>query len=330
MPTNKCIGIISVGHFLPQMCVANDHFVSIGLDTSPEWIESRSGIRTRHIASDNQATSDLAVGAAEMAFENAPINSNQIDFIIVATATPDHIGFPSTACLVQQKLGLTHSVECLDISAACSGFTYALRLAYSKIQSGMGQYGLVIGAETLSRLVDWSDRRTCILFGDGAGAAIVGTVYSGGFMGFNQGADGNCSHILNCQPAENAVQFSGKPYLPGVSMIHMDGQAVFKKGIQVVVDSLTQLLSEANIKGNSIDHVVCHQANQRIISSVAKQMDIPLEKFVINIDRVGNTSAASIPLALSEANARINPGDTVILVGFGSGFTWSSILLKWS
>jgi len=332
MSTNNAIGILSVGHYLPNDPVSNDHFVNRGLDTSPEWIETRSGIITRHIAADNQHTSDLAVLSAQRALDAWSGDQTQLDFIIVATATPDHQGFPSTACLVQQKLQFDHPIEAFDITAACSGFAYALSIAYAKINAGLSQYGLIIGAETLSRLVDWSDRRTCILFGDGAGSAIVGPVSSGGFIGFNQGADGQASDILCCTPQPHAEQFSGSPYPAATSMIQMDGQAVFKKGTQVVVQSLRELMATTGIAIDAIDHVVCHQANRRILASVAKQLGIPFDKFIINIDRVGNTSAASIPLALCDAvgHEKIQPGDTVILVGFGAGFTWSSILLEWS
>jgi 3-oxoacyl-[acyl-carrier-protein] synthase-3 len=332
MSTKSNIGILSMGHYLPENCIDNTYFVDQGLDTTPEWIESRSGIRTRYIALSDQKTSTLASRAAEMAIFKSGIPIDHIDFIILATATPDFYGFPSTACVVQKNLMFNRAIEAFDISAACSGFAYALSLAYSKIHSGLGKYGLVIGAETLSRAVNWADRRTCILFGDGAGAAVIGPVKSGGITGFNQGADGEYAGILTCDPTPTSVQFSGQPHPMNTPIIHMDGKAVFKKGVQVVSESIQKLMSDHHLTADSIDHVVCHQANQRILASVANQTGIPLTKFLMNIDRVGNTSAASIPLVLSEAvqNGTLHSGQRIILAGFGSGFTWSSVLLEWS
>ena len=332
MSTNKSIGIVSVGHYLPDQSISNHHFVDRGLDTTPEWIESRSGIKTRHIAANTESTSDLATQAAKSALTNGPISVEDLDFIIVATATPDHHGFPSTACLVQKNLCPDHPIESFDITAACSGFAYGLSLAYAKISAGIGTHGLVIGAETLSRLVDWSDRRTAILFGDGAGAAIVGPVQAGGFLGFDQGADGQAAGILCCTPQANTQGFNGTPQPDALPMIHMDGQAVFKQGVQVVVESLKLLFKQHSMPADQVDYVICHQANIRILESVAKKMGIPFEKFLTNIDRVGNTSAASIPLVLAEYDAKhqFSKGDIICLVGFGAGFTWSSILLEWS
>ena len=332
MPFNKSIGIIGVGHFLPETIVHNQHFVERGLDTTPEWIETRSGIKTRHVSAKNEATSDLAYKAAETALKNAELNSSQIDFIIVATATPDHYGFPSTACIVQKKLGIKKSIPCFDITVACSGFAYGLSLAYSKINSGFGQTGLVIGAETISHLLDWSDRRTAILFGDGAGAAIVGSVLSGGFKQFDMGSDGFSSDILGCKMNQNIERFNGEKVTGESPTIHMDGQAVFKKGIAVVLKSVKKVLSESNLTSNDIDYFVCHQANYRILESVAKRLGIDMAKFLINIDTVGNTSAASIPLVLGDFlnQKKIKKGDRLCLVGFGAGFTWSSIIIEWS
>ncbi len=332
MSHNKPIGIISVGHFLPETVIDNDHFVQIGLDTSPEWIKSRTGITSRRISDQSHSTSDLATFAAQNTLKNASIRADQLDFIIVATASPDHAGFPSTACLVQEKLGISKPVECFDISAACSGFAYAISIAYSKVISGMGTYGMVIGAEQLSSLMDWSDRKTAILFGDGAGAAIIGPVSSGGFTAFNQGADGTAATILRCKQDAPSVDFNGQHISNHRPLIHMDGPAVFKKGVSVVVTSLKKLFEDADISPSSVDYFVCHQANIRILESVAKQLKIPFKKFLTNINTVGNTSAASIPLLLSESNNAnlFQPGDRVCLVGFGAGFTWSSILLEWS
>ena len=330
MPINNPIGILSVGHYLPDTIIDNHHFVNRGMDTSSEWIETRSGIKTRHVVSEHQSTSDLAALAGTSAINNGLLDASALDFIIVATATPDHQGFPSTACLVQEKLGLTN-IECFDVTAACSGFAYALSIAYAKITAGIGSHGLIIGAESLSRLVDWSDRRSAILFGDGAGAAIVGPVKTGGFLGFDQGASGHAAGILSCIPQSNTERFNGTHQTDHIPIIHMDGQAVFKQGVQVVVESLKQLFSKQSIHANDVDYVICHQANIRILESVSKKIGVPFEKFLTNIDRVGNTSAASIPLVLSQYHHnQFSKGDIICLVGFGAGFTWSSILLEWS
>ena len=331
MSLSNPIGIHSLGHVLPNNVVANQHFVDIGLDTTPEWIESRTGIQKRNIETTNQ-TSDLATAAARHAIEQSSITIDQIDFIIVATASPDHHGFPATACIVQQKLGCKRPIPCFDITAACSGFAYGLTLAYSKIKAGLATYGLVIGAERLNTLLDWSDRRSAILFGDGAGAAVVGPLNSGGFLAFNEGADGHHADILKCQPKSKTMDFNGKMHDTPRELIQMDGQAVFKTGVNVVVNSIEALFKSTDIKINDVTYFACHQANQRILESVAKKLKIPIEKFLINIDQVGNTSAASIPLLLSQHMAKMpfNKGDLICMVGFGAGFTWSSILLEWS
>ena len=330
MPQANTIGIIGTGHYLPDTIVTNQEFVSRGLDTSDEWIQTRSGISSRHITKTNQPTSDLATKAAQQAISNSPITLNDIDFIIVATATGDHVGFPSTACLVQQKLNINKPIPCFDISAACSGFTYALSVGYSRILANMGKYGLIIGAESLSNIVDWSDRRSCILFGDGAGAAIIGPVESGGFKGFHEGADGNFADILRVDMQSDTQDFNQTNHPQPRPILHMDGRAVFKKAVQSVEESLTTLLTNSNTDIHSIDYVVAHQANIRILELVASKLNIPITKFLNNIDHVGNTSAASIPLILSEQQSTFKKGDIICLLGFGAGFTWSSILMEWS
>lgn len=322
-------GIHAVGHYLPTRCIDNHHFLTRGLDTSPEWIETRTGILNRHIAADDECTSDLAYHAALQALGTR--DANTIDFIIVATASPDYLGFPSTACLVQKKLGITRPIPCFDITAACSGFAYGLGIANGYIASGMANQGLVIGAEILSRLVDWSDRRTAILFGDGAGAALVGRVPQGGIIGIDQGANGHEADILYCQPTPHAQPFNpdNHPISPA-SVIHMNGPQVFRTGVQMVVASIQRVAHDADCDLNTIDYFVCHQANIRILDRVAKTLNVPLDKFLTNIDSVGNTSAASIPVVLSQYASQFNPGDRLCLVGFGSGFTWASIILEWS
>ncbi|MGC6367952.1 MAG: beta-ketoacyl-ACP synthase III [Candidatus Marinamargulisbacteria bacterium] len=330
MCTNNSVGICGIGHYLPDHVMTNQAFVDRGMDTTPEWIETRTGIQTRHIASKDERTSDMATAAAKQAISSSNVSTDQIDFIIVATATPDHNGFPSTACLVQQKLGIQRSIPCFDLTAACSGFAYAIAVANGYIATGIGTYGLVIGAEKLSSLVDWSDRRTAILFGDGAGAAVIGPVTSGGILGMNQGANGHASDILKCDLQSNVEGFDGQRIPGNCATIHMDGQAVFKTGVTVVLDSLRSLAQNHDIDLTTVDYFVCHQANSRILDTVAKKLALDSSKFLMNISRVGNTSAASIPLVLSEYKQQFKPGDKVCLVGFGAGFTWSSILLEWS
>jgi 3-oxoacyl-[acyl-carrier-protein] synthase-3 len=331
-PQNSPIGIQSVGHYLPKNKVENSHFLDRGMDTSTEWIESRTGILSRHIAAPNETTSDLATEAAHQALAKHSMSLNDIHFIIVATATPDHTGFPSTACLVQKKLGLRRPIPCFDITAACSGFTYGLGIAYGYIASGLYDQGLIIGAETLSRLVNWNDRRTAILFGDGAGAAIVGPVHAGGIQSIDQGADGDSADILQCVPTSNVEGFDQLPRQGEPPIITMDGPAVFKKGVQVVFESIFRALETAQKTADQIDYFVCHQANARILDRVAKKLGIPNTRFLMNINHVGNTSAASIPLVLSDYDnqSQFKPGDTLCLVGFGAGFTWGSIIIEWS
>ena len=332
MSKSPSIGICGVGHYLPDTVIDNQHFVDRGMDTTPEWIQTRTGIETRHISDASQYTSDLAASACQMAIDSSGISKDLIDFIIVATATPDHSGFPSTACLVQSKLQLSRSIPCFDISAACSGFAYGVSIAYGFLKSQMGTYGLVVGAEQLSKVVDWKDRRSAILFGDGAGCALIGPVSSGGILGIDQGADGNSHHILSCVSTSNRESFSGESILGETHMIQMDGPAVFKKGVQVVVDSIQSVCASSGMPLSSIDYFICHQANRRILESVGKKLNIPIDAFLMNIESVGNTSAASIPLVLSHYHQqnKFKPGDRLCLVGFGAGFTWSSIIIEWS
>ena len=324
----KPVGIIGLGHYLPDQIIDNQYFVERGLDTSDEWISSRSGIKTRHIAADSN-TSDLAYQAAIQAISDSSISSQEIDFIIVATATPDHSGFPSTACIVQKKLQLSRNIPAFDITVACSGFTYALGIANSYIQTGMGNYGLIIGAETLSSVVNWADRSTCVLFGDGAGAAIIGPVSGKGILAIDQGANGNFSDILTISNQENRESFQKNTSNVSTNTIFMDGPAVFKQGIQCVQQSFESILAKSNILASDIDFIVSHQANKRILTKISDRFNIPIEKFLINIERVGNTSAASIPLVLSENKDQFKSGDIIYLIGFGAGFTWCGILLEW-
>ena len=329
---HRKIGILGVGGYLPTHAMLNSDFTDRGLDTTDEWIETRTGIQQRHIVSESQTTSDLATEAAQKALKAANIEPNDLDFIIVATATPDFSGFPSTACLVQQKLGITTHIPCFDLTAACSGFAYGLTVGYSRINSNLGSKGLVIGAESLSKVVDWSDRSSCILFGDGAGAAVIGHVESGGFIAINEGADGGNSNILTTQLTNDTESFNSDSISYPRPVIHMDGRAVFKQGISYVEKTLIALFESCNYDVSDVDHFVAHQANIRILESVSEKFNIPFDKFMVNIDSVGNTSAASIPLVLSKNidDQKVSKGDIICFIGFGAGFTWSSILLEWS
>ncbi len=329
---NWRIGVLGVGGYLPEKQVSNAFFETSGMDTSSEWISTRTGIHNRHIKGPTESTSDMAVLAAQMALDQAGVSPNTLDGIWVATSSPDNWGFPSTACRVQQKLGITRAIPCMDIAAACSGFCYGVATAYAYCAAGLGKTYLVIGAESMSDLVDWQDRRTAILFGDGAGAAVIGPVATGGIQTVDQGADGHSHDILTCSPTPHTQPFYDNPVSEPRPVIHMNGPAVFKKGVTVVVESIMAALSACSLSVNDLDYVVCHQANQRILEAVSKKTTIPLTKFLINIDTVGNTSAASIPLVLTDAihQNRLKPGDRLCLVGFGAGFTWSTIIIEWS
>lgn len=324
------IGIVSLGHYLPTQSVDNHTFVRQGMDTSHEWIVARSGIESRHIAFDHEQTSDLATKASQHALSRWAYTAQDIDFIIVATATPDHTGFPSTACMVQHKLGLSHAITAFDIAAACSGFTYGLSIAKGLIQSGQCQYGLVIGAETLSRITDWNDRSTCVLFGDGAGAAIVGPVSHGGILSIDQGANGADHRILTVNPSENTADFSNTHHPHNRPVIHMDGKSVFKQGIHYAYHSFIRALNQVNMTATDLQYIIPHQANIRMMEHLSQKLHVSMDQFLINIDSVGNTSAASIPIVLSNHADTFNAGDTMALLGFGAGFTWSSVILEWS
>jgi 3-oxoacyl-[acyl-carrier-protein] synthase III len=291
------------------------------VETSDEWIVARTGIRARHFAADNVVASDLAVGAARHALEAAGRRADEIDLIIVATSTPDMV-FPSTACVVQQKLGAAGGAA-FDVQAVCSGFVYALTVADSMIRSGAARKALVIGAEIFSRLLDFNDRGTCVLFGDGAGAVVLEGSDQPGILASDLHADGRHVGIL-CVPGHvSGGQISGDP------LLKMDGQAVFKLAVGVLESAARTVLERAGRTDADIDWLIPHQANIRIMQGTAKKLKLPLDKLVVTVDEHGNTSAASIPLALDVAvrGGRIKPGDTLMLEGVGGGFTWGAVLL---
>jgi 3-oxoacyl-[acyl-carrier-protein] synthase-3 len=321
--------IVGTGSYLPEQRVTNDalakQLAEKGIETSDEWIVSRSGISARHYAAEGQTSSDMAKIAAERALDMAGLTPNEIDLIIFATSTPDHIGgFPSTASVLQRKLGMTNGAGAMDVQAVCSGFVYAMSVADSFIKSGTHKHVLIVGAEVFSRILDFNDRSTCVLFGDGAGAVVVGASETPGILATKIHSDGNYGHIL-CMPGMvNHGAIEGSPYL------YMDGPAVFKLAVGLLEKVAKEVLEAAKIDQSEIDWLVPHQANIRIMQSSAKKLHLPLEKMVVTVDEHGNTSAASIPLALDTAvrDGRIQPGHNVLMEGVGGGFTWGAVLVK--
>ena len=296
-----------------------------GLETSDEWIVSRSGISARHFVDEGVLSSDLAVTAAQNALQMAGLQPDDIDLIILATSTPDFLGgFPSTACVVQRKLGITNNCGALDVQAVCSGFVYAMSAADSFIKSDMHKRVLVIGAEVFSRILDFNDRTTCVLFGDGAGAVILEASDEPGILASKLHADGRHTDIL-CVPGNvNSGTVNGSAFLT------MDGQAVFKLAVSVLEKVANEALDAAGMQASQIDWLIPHQANIRIMQGTAKKLGLPLEKMVVTVDQHGNTSAASIPLALDAAmrDGRIRSGQTVMMEGVGGGFTWGAVLAR--
>jgi 3-oxoacyl-[acyl-carrier-protein] synthase-3 len=324
-PSTRYARITGTGSHLPPNRLSNEAIAARlardGIDTSDQWITERTGIRTRHFAADNVNCSDLAVAAARSALEAADCDAASIDLIIVATSTPDMV-FPSTACLVQQKLGV-HGCAAFDVQAVCSGFVYALTVADSMIRTGAASKALVIGSEVFSRILDFKDRTTCVLFGDGAGAVVLEASAAPGIVATELHADGRHVDIL-CVPGT----VSGGKVL-GDPLLKMDGPAVFKLAVGVLDDVARSVLDKAGRKSTDIDWLIPHQANVRILQSAAKRLKLPLEKLIVTVAEHGNTSAASIPLALdvSVRSGKIARGDTVLLEGVGGGFTWGAVLL---
>lgn len=322
-------GILATGHYVPKKILSNQDLEGM-IDTSDEWIRTRTGIETRHIASDNEDTSDLCVQAARAAMEKAGLTADDIDFIMVGTASPDYV-VPSTACLVQSKLG-AHRAGAMDFSAGCSGYIYGISLASQFIRAGLYRRVLVIGAEILSRLVNWEDRTTCILFGDGAGAAILGPVEEGyGYLASELGSDGSLGDILNIPASGVAEPVTHRAIDSGRIYIHMEGSEVFKHAVRHMEATTRSALEKAGIGIGDVKLFIAHQANYRIISATAKKLGVPEEKVFVNVNKYGNTSAASVGIALDEAvqEGRLHRGDYLVLTGFGAGLTWGSVVLKW-
>lgn len=314
--------IAGTGSYLPGEPVSNDDLVARGIDTSDEWIVSRSGIRSRHLAAPEVGASDLALIASQRAIDAAGCATDDIDLIIVATSTPDYI-FPSTASLLQAKLGIRNGGAVFDVQAVCSGFVYALAVAEKFIRSGSHRRALVVGAEVFSRILDWSDRSTCVLFGDGAGAVVLEASERPGIRASALHADGS-HHSILCVPGGVASgQVVGDPFL------RMDGQAVFKFAVKVLGDVALEVLAQAGESVDSVDWLIPHQANIRIIQATAKRLGVPMDKVITTLDHHGNTSAASIPLALDEAvrAGKIRTGQRLMVEGVGGGFTWGAALI---
>ncbi len=319
MTSLRRAGILGAGSAVPPRVVTNNDLAA-RMETSDEWIASRTGIRSRYLAEPGTLTSDLAAEAARNALAHAGLSALDVDLIIVASSTPDYPGsFPSTGTVVQHKLSAVHAAA-FDLGAVCSGFAYALHVAAQMVMSGANRHVLVIGAETLSSVLNWDDRSTAVLFGDGAGAVVVGEVSEGGYLGGVLGADGSGGPLL-CIPRSGDC--------PGT--IFQNGKEVYKFAVSIMGEVALQAIEAAGLSPSDIDFLIPHQANSRIIDKAAERMGLPREKVVVNLDRYGNTSAASIPLALDEAvqSGRIQPGHLLVFVGFGAGLTWGANVVRW-
>ena len=317
------------GKYLPQRILSNDELAR-HVDTSDEWIKTRTGIAARRIAGPRENTSSMAIRAARAALAVAGMAPQKLDVIIVATATPEHL-FPSTACIVQDALGAAHA-GAFDLNAGCTGFIYGLGVAAEMIGAGVYHNILVIGAETLSRIVDWHDRSTCVLFGDGAGAVVLQAGEgAGGVLATTLGADGSGAGLLTVPAGGSKIPTSTASLQKGQHYIHMDGREVYRFATRIIARAARQVTEEAGLKLEDVALLVPHQANVRIIDSAVRDLGIARERVYVNLQRYGNTSAASIPIALCEAveEGRLQPGDHALLVGFGAGLTWGAALLRW-
>ena len=327
--------IIGTGSYMPSKVLTNEDLSKI-VDTSDEWITSRTGIKERRIAAPDEATSDMAAEAARRAMADAGVKPEDIQLIIVATVTSD-MAFPSTACFVQKKIGAANAV-CFDVSAACSGFLYALQVARHFINTGNRTTALVIGAEKLSSLVNWQDRNTCVLFGDGAGAVVIRKACEdeepdaqGRVLSTVMGSDGNLVDLLKVPGGGSACPLTPENIASRPNTIHMEGRETFKHAVTRMLEASQQALETAGLTAADVSLVIPHQANARIISAIAERLGLPNEKVFMNLDKYGNTSAATIPVALDEARRAglVKKGDVILLVAFGGGFTWASSVIRW-
>ncbi|MFW5647822.1 MAG: beta-ketoacyl-ACP synthase III [Candidatus Alkaliphilus sp. MAG34] len=323
------VGITGTGSYLPEKKLTNFDLEKM-VDTTDEWIRTRTGISRRRIADDKTATSDLATEAAKIAIDDAGLLPKDIDLIVVATVTPD-MAFPSTACIVQKNIGAKNAVA-FDIEAACSGFLYGLAVGEQFIKTGIYKNALIIGAETLSKITNWKDRRTCVLFGDGAGAAVLQQVEGGvGILSNSLGANGAKGDYLTQPAGGSRMPASIETISKDLHYIHMDGREVFKFAVRTMSKSALEIIKDVGYNIEDVDYMIPHQANIRIIEAVAKKINLAMDKVYVNLNDYGNMSVASIPVALDEAvkKGSVKAGDVIILVAFGGGLTWGSSIIKW-
>jgi 3-oxoacyl-[acyl-carrier-protein] synthase-3 len=327
--SNGRVSITGIGSRAPERVMTNAELAQM-VDTSDEWIMERTGIRERRVAAPDEAMSDLALPASLAALEQAGVKGSDLDLIVVATVTPDML-FPSTGAILADRLGAKDAAA-YDLSAGCTGFVYAVVQAHAMVASGLADNALVVGGDVLSRVVDWEDRSTCVLFGDGAGAVVLERVSEGGFLGFELGADGSGGQELYIPAGGSRQPASAESVAARQHFAKMNGREVFKFASRVLVDSAEKVLHECNVSVGDVDVYVPHQANVRIIEHARKKLGIPEERTVVNVDRFGNTSSGSIPLALSDAEAdgRLVPGEMVLMTGMGAGLTWGSALIEWT
>jgi 3-oxoacyl-[acyl-carrier-protein] synthase III len=323
------ISITGLGCYVPERVVTNDELAQF-VETSDEWILERTGIRERRIAAPEQALSDLCLPAAWDALEQAGVRAADLDLIIVATVTPDMF-FPSTGAIIADELGAKEAAA-YDLSAGCTGFMYALAQAHGMVSAGLSSCALVIGGDVLSKIMNWHDRGTCVLFGDGAGAVVLEPVQDEGFLGFELGADGSGGVHLNMPAGGSRLPATAETVAAEQHFVFMNGREVFKFATRVLVSSAEKLLEECNSTMDAVDVYVPHQANVRIIDHAAKKLGVPEERVVVNVDRFGNTSSGSIPLALADAvsDGRLEEGKLVLMTGMGAGLTWGSALMRWT
>ena len=328
MYESKKVGILGLGCYLPEKVLTNKEIEKI-VDTTDEWITTRTGIKERRIARSDEATSDMATEAAKKALADAKLKAEDIDLIIVATITPDMF-FPATACLVQDKIG-ARQVPAFDISVACSGFIYGMAIANQFIKSGTYKYALVVAAEKLSSITDWKDRSTCVLFGDGAGAAVLGPVDKGGILSVYLGANGKQGELIKLPAGGSKIPATNKSVEDRLHYIKMNGTELFKHAVKIMADAAREVTSPLGLTAADISLVIPHQANMRILSAVAKRMGLTEDKIYFNIAKYGNMSAASSAVALVEAvqEGRIKKGDKILLDAFGGGLTWGAMVIEW-
>jgi 3-oxoacyl-[acyl-carrier-protein] synthase-3 len=327
--SNGRVTITGIGCYAPERVMTNEELAQI-VDTSDEWIVERTGIRERRVAAADEALSDLALPAAKDALDQAGVAAADVDLLVVATVTPDMF-FPSTGAILADQLGAKDAAA-YDLSAGCTGFVYAIAQAHGMVSGGLAEHALVVGGDVLSKIVDWQDRSTCVLFGDGAGAVVIERATDGGFLGFELGADGSGGPQLYMPAGGSRTPASAESVAARQHFAKMNGREVFKFATRVLVDSAEKVLEQSGVPVDEVDLYVPHQANVRIIDHARKKLGIPAERTVVNVDRYGNTSSGSIPLALGEAEAegRLHAGDLVLMTGMGAGLTWGSALIEWT